>query len=98
MHLMIPQIRNLECNNSGMYDIRRHQGARHVRLEELMDKHKGKINIEIAKEIIADHYDVYLLKDDNPCSRTVCSHYDLDAQENICLKKVDQNHLPHMAQ
>jgi hypothetical protein len=46
-----------------------------------MDKHKGKINIEIAKEIIADHYDVYLLKDNNPCSRTVCSHYDLDARE-----------------
>jgi len=76
-----PQIRNLECNNSGMYDIRRHQGARQVRLEELMDKHKGKINIEIAKEIIADHYDVYLLKENNPCSRTVCSHYDLDARE-----------------
>ena len=76
-----PQIRNLECNNSGMYDIRRHQGARHVRLEELMDKHKGKINIDVAKEIIADHYDVYLLKDNNPCSRTVCSHYDLDARE-----------------
>jgi len=75
------QIRNLECNNSGMYDIRRHQGARQVRLEELMDKHKGKLNIEIAKEIIADHYDVYLLKDNNPCSRTVCSHYDLDARE-----------------
>jgi hypothetical protein len=64
-----------------MYDIRRHQGARQVRLEELMDKHKGKIDIEIAKEIIADHYDVYLLKEDNPCSRTVCSHYDLDARE-----------------
>jgi hypothetical protein len=76
-----PQIRNLECNNSGMYDIRRHQGARQVRLEELMDKHKGKLNIEIAKEIIADHYDVYLLKEKNPCSRTVCSHYDLDARE-----------------
>ena len=76
-----PQIRNLECNNSGMYDIRRHQGARLVRLDELMDKHKGKINIEVAKEIIADHYDVYLLKDNNPCSRTVCSHYELDARE-----------------
>jgi hypothetical protein len=46
-----------------------------------MDEHKGKLNIEIAKEIISDHYDVYLLKDDNPCSRTVCSHYDLDARE-----------------
>jgi hypothetical protein len=76
-----PRIRNLECENSGFYDIRRHQGARLVRLNELMDEHKGKINIEIAKKIIADHYDVYLQKENNPCSRTVCSHYDLDARE-----------------
>jgi hypothetical protein len=76
-----PQIRNLECNNSGFYDIRRHQGARQVRLTELMDEHKGKLNVEVAKKIIADHYDVYLHKEENPCSRTVCSHYDLDARE-----------------
>jgi hypothetical protein len=76
-----PKIRNLECENTGFYDIRRHQGARYVRLSDLMDKHKGKLNIEVAKEIIADHYDVYLLKEDNPCARTVCSHYELDARE-----------------
>lgn len=74
------RIRNLEVNNSGFYDIRRHQGARLVRLSDLMDKHKGKINIDIAKKIIGDHYDVYLEKE-NPCSRTVCSHYELDARE-----------------
>ena len=72
-----PRIRNLECVNSGFDDIRRHQGARKVRLEQLMEQHKGKINIAIAKDIIADHYDVYLNKV-NPCSRTACSHYDLD--------------------
>ena len=71
------RIRNLECVNSGFDDIRRHQGARKVRLEQLMEKNKGKIDINIAKEIIADHYDVYLNKI-NPCSRTCCSHYDLD--------------------
>ena len=75
-----PQIRNLECENSGFYDIRRHQGARLVRLGELMDKHKGNLNIDIAQKIIADHHDVYLNKE-NPCSRTVCSHYELDARE-----------------
>ena len=75
------RIRNLEITNSGFYDIRRHQGARMVRLGDLMDEHKGKLNIDVAKKIIADHYDVYLKKDDNPCSRTVCSHYDLDARE-----------------
>ena len=76
-----PRIRNLECNNTGFYDVRRHQGARKVRLEELMMENKGKLDVEIAKKIIADHYDVYLLKDNNPCSRTVCAHYDLDARE-----------------
>ena len=75
------RIRNLEVNNSGFYDVRRHQGARLVRLGDLMDEHKGKINIDIAKKIIGDHYDVYLEKDNNPCSRTVCSHYELDARE-----------------
>ena len=75
------RIRNLEVENSGFYDIRRHQGARLVRLGDLMDEHKGKINIDIAKKIISDHYDVYLDKDNNPCSRTVCSHYELDARE-----------------
>ena len=72
-----PRIRNLECVNSGFDDIRRHQGSRKVRLEQLMEQHKGKLNIELAKEIIADHYDVYLNKT-NLCSRTVCSHYELD--------------------
>uniref|UniRef100_A0A6C0F6B8 Uncharacterized protein n=1 Tax=viral metagenome TaxID=1070528 RepID=A0A6C0F6B8_9ZZZZ len=75
-----PRIRNLECTNSGFDDIRRHQGARKVRLADLMDEHKGKINIEVAKAIISDHYDVYL-NETNPCSRTVCSHYELDPRE-----------------
>ena len=33
-----PRIRNLECTNSGFTDLRRHQGARRVRLEQLMEK------------------------------------------------------------
>ena len=75
-----PRIRNLECSNSGFDDIRRHQGARRVRLTDLMDENKGKLNVTLALELIADHYDVYLKKE-NKCSRTVCSHYELDARE-----------------
>ena len=71
------RIRHLECVNTGFDDIRRHQGARKVRLEQLMDEHKGKLNTDIAQKILGDHYDVYLNKE-NPCSRTCCSHYDLD--------------------
>jgi hypothetical protein len=72
-----PRIRNLECSNTGYYDIRRHQGARRVRLTQLMEEHKGKIDIAVAKDIIADHYDVYLNKI-NPSARTCCGHYELD--------------------
>jgi hypothetical protein len=72
-----PQIRNLECSNTGYYDIRRHQGARRVRLTELMEQYKGKLDISAAEKIIADHYDVYLRKI-NPSSRTCCGHYELD--------------------
>ena len=60
--------------------MRRHQGARRVRLGDLMDKWKGQLNIKAAQEIMADHFDTYLKKE-NPCSRTCCSHYELDARE-----------------
>jgi hypothetical protein len=72
-----PRIRNIECVNTGYEDIRRHQGARRVRLTELMKEYKGKLDLVVAKKIISDHYDVYLNKT-NPCSRTCCSHYELD--------------------
>lgn len=75
-----PRIRNLECSNTGYADIRRHQGARQVRLAELMAEHRGRLDTEIGKTILADHHDVYLKKD-NPCSRTVDGHYELDARE-----------------
>ena len=72
-----PQIRNLECSNTGYSDIRRHQGARRVRLTQFMEEYKGKLDLSIAQEILADHYDVYLNKI-NPSSRTCCGHYELD--------------------
>jgi hypothetical protein len=90
------RIRNLEVQNSGFYDIRRHQGARLVRLGDLMDEHKGKLNLDIAKQIISDHYDVYLHKE-NPCSRTVCSHYELDARESMSQADRPKPFSPHGA-
>jgi hypothetical protein len=75
-----PRIRNLESSNTGWDDMRRHQGARRVRLQQMMDEYKGRLDVEIAKHIIGDHYDTYLNKI-NPCSRSTCSHFDLDARE-----------------
>jgi hypothetical protein len=75
-----PYIRNLECNNTGYCDVRRHQGARQVRLPDMIEENRGLIDLDVAKAIISDHYDVYLNRE-NPCSRTICSHYDLDGRE-----------------
>jgi len=76
-----PRIRNLECSDTGYLDIRMPSGARRVRLTQLMEEHYGQIDIEVAQEVLSDHYDVYLQKEDNPCSRTVEGHYELDAFE-----------------
>jgi hypothetical protein len=74
------RIRNIECINDGFYDIRRHSGARRVRLEQLIKKYKGEIDVNNAREIISDHYDVYT-ESEVKCSRTVCAHYELDKRE-----------------
>jgi hypothetical protein len=79
-----PRIRNIECTNDGFYDSRRHSGARRIRLKEIMEeciKRGIKIDEDIAIKIISDHKDVYLGKESNPCSRTICAHYDEDKRE-----------------
>ncbi len=51
--------------------------SRRVRWKQLMKDNTGKINIETAKSFESDHYDAYL-KMNNPSSRTLCAHDDLD--------------------
>lgn len=78
-----PRIRNLECVNDGFFDIRRHSGARRVTLDlKIKEYTKGvnRISLNEAQEIISNHWDVYLQKD-NKCSRSICAHYDLDPRE-----------------
>lgn len=78
-----PRIRNLECVNDGFFDIRRHSGARRVTLDlKIKEYTKGvnRISLNEAQEIISNHWDLYLQKD-NMCSRTICAHYDLDPRE-----------------
>ncbi|MBU0731307.1 hypothetical protein KKC88_00325 [Patescibacteria group bacterium] len=79
-----PAIRHLECAHTGFADIRRHQGARRVRLTQLMEQYHGKLTTTNAKKILADHYDVFLKKN-NPCSRTVDGHYELDDRKYLSL-------------
>jgi hypothetical protein len=74
---MDPRIRNLECSDVTVTDIRDAIGARRIRLAHLMEQYHGQVDPETGKVIIADHYDVYQNRI-NPCSRTICSHCDLD--------------------
>jgi hypothetical protein len=74
-----PKIRNLECGGDPTCnDVRTPMGARRVRLTQLLNDYRGKVDASIAKVILADHYDVYLQEADNPCSRTIDGHYELD--------------------
>lgn len=61
----------------GIVDIRETSVARRVRWEQLLKERYGKINVDNAKTMLADHYDVYL-KRNNPSSRTICGHLELD--------------------
>jgi len=90
-----PRIRNLECSDTGYEDIRRHTGARRVRLTRLMREYYGRIDTEVAKTILADHYDVYLKKTDNPCSRTVDGHYELDDRAFMSDPSRPKPYAPH---
>jgi len=69
------KIRNQECSGTSYSDIRK-SGSRRLRFLQLLDG--KKVSIEDAKNIIADHYDVYLEQENNPCSRTICGHLELD--------------------
>jgi hypothetical protein len=71
------RILRFETKSSEM-DIKNSSVARRVRWKQLMKENKGKINLELAKQFEADHYDTYL-NSISPDMRTLCSHPDLDS-------------------
>jgi hypothetical protein len=50
--------------------------ARRVRWEQLMQEHKGKIDVAAGQRFLADHYDSYSKKIE-PGERSLCGHIDL---------------------
>jgi hypothetical protein len=57
-------------------NIKRSDIARRVRWLELFDKWMGRVDVERAKLMLADHYDVYAGKE-QPGDRTICGHWEL---------------------
>jgi hypothetical protein len=70
----IPLLR--EETDSDFDNIKLSNIARRVRWLELFDQWMGKIDIERAKLMLADHYDVYAGKE-QPGDRTICGHFEL---------------------
>ena len=60
-------------------DIRVSPIARRVRWKQLMAQYAGKIDVRLAKQFEADHYDTYLEKR-QPDGRTLCGHQELERE------------------
>jgi hypothetical protein len=60
-------------------DIRDSCVARRVRWKQLMTQHRGRIDAGLARGFEADHFDVYT-KTDHPGRRTLCGHWENDAE------------------
>jgi hypothetical protein len=71
-------LRNLETNDNDADSLANSNGSRSYRLHYLLtNKYKGKINVENAKKIMADHYDEYT-NINIMGSRSICKHMELD--------------------
>jgi hypothetical protein len=58
-------------------DIRVSSVARRERWKALLAEHSGKIDAELARKLLADHYDVYE-RQEKPGLRTICGHGEWD--------------------
>lgn len=76
-----PELRKKDTDDKDFLDTHTSSGARNVRLHFLLyETYYGKINLENARKIIADHYDVLLGKD--ICnSRGICNHAEKDSED-----------------
>jgi hypothetical protein len=65
--------------SSNEMEINKSSVARRERWKQLANEFTGKIDVNRAKVFLADHYDVYLQRD-NPDSRTLCGHAESESQ------------------
>ena len=66
----------LNETDSNFSDIRKSSVGRKVSWMRLMKTFKGGIDVELAKTMLANHYDTYLGRD-NPGPRSICGHGEL---------------------
>lgn len=75
-----PTLRLKETIDNDIFDLKKSTGARNNRLNQLLNKtYYGKLNMNNAKKILSDHYDVYLHRDVMN-NRSICKHVELDSE------------------
>lgn len=73
-------MRGIETTDTTIYNLETSSGSRNSRLNHLLnEKYYGKININIAKEVMSDHYDSFLNKDEKNM-RSICKHSEVSTQ------------------
>ncbi|MEO7145292.1 MAG: C45 family peptidase [Bryobacteraceae bacterium] len=60
-------------------DLSNSANARHIRWDQLMEEHKGRIDVAAGEKFLADHYDTFDKKIE-PDERTLCGHIELSAR------------------
>lgn len=79
-----PKIREKETNDTSHWDMNETSGARNIRFHLLLyEQYYGKLNINNAKTILGDHYDVSQTKETKGNTLTICKHTNLDSRKSI---------------
>lgn len=76
-----PRLLRFETNSKET-DIRASGVARRVRWKQLMAKHKGRIDLALARRFEADHFDAFLGRE-RLGVRGLCTHAELDPESGI---------------
>ena len=75
-------LRKEETNDLTHWRTSTTSGARNVRFHKLLyETFQNKLNVQNAKQIISDHYDVFLDKNTQGNSRTLCKHSENDSKK-----------------
>jgi len=72
-----PEVRREEAKDMDYNDMASSPNGRWARWQQLMRENYGRIDRELAKRFLADHYDTYT-EAFNPGSRTLCGHVEYD--------------------
>jgi hypothetical protein len=70
-----PKLIKEETSGFDPNDLSASMNARHVRAEEMVERAKGTIDVEMAEGFLADHYDSFEKKE-QPDERSLCGHVD----------------------